>query len=953
MNASTTILPPFSRIPRTPARVFFSFLLLATLSAWSRDASEVMTEIKSDPSGRYIAVANKAGELGILDLRGEGAFVVYTRHLAQGFNWSPDGTTLAYVERIPGRAAQLVILKPLTRETPREVSEGSDWKSQPCWLAPNRILYRSDRESDHVNVWSVAWKAGETTGSLTFETKKLFDMGGDITGLWTHPLEGRVVFSALADHANELWLWEEKGEPIRLTHDTEPTLRYEENVAFSPSGSMMVYTQYGTTGIEATLYDLAIREVKATIPLPSRPISTMVQSGELIVFDINSALRKWEPGRRLGGKLSEPHLWNGVGLDFPTRLTDKEMAAAINRQVIVTGRSPERLPQGKLHAARVEDLLNLAVKMHESGQGREAQSLLATLWEDTPSSSSAGLSIAATLAWLPPLRFRSTSPDPWLERTIALADPASEEAVSAWNLRLLLAAFEERDRKKARRVLESLSPEASQNPLVEWTRTLLQDSNRKSLDRWSAIVRNLRRKRWAKCADELFTAATSKTDSSLHREGVALLLRGAFEPINDVNETSGGPHPELAKEPLFQRAMLELAGRDLSPDFSKGDLRSMLLLHWARGLQLEAARNLALIDLSDPEGSSLDYADNLSRYLIAEEQDQWVDRALGGVLLSPRLSYLLSRQMSETRDHLVLTLARAKHALIGGKWRESVSAQKASEKDSPADSLDLALKQLDEDLAIIPSDFWNDDTARLLYLTRLYKTKQYEASRKWDHTRAGYEQCVETMNRFPGDWEIIPFDLGAAQALLDAGESDPDGLGLMLATIRALGDPLINPPYAPDVVSVGLVNLKTMQKQYPAPSPFQPFLTHLLGVCLALSGQPYDAVAKFREARAMNPPTGLHARILMEEAATRNLLGQRRLCADLLATLCELPLNHPQRAAAIKARVQAEREAGLAPDADTRLRELAMQYALPREWTATLVDDTIGVPAHEGEPAAP
>ncbi|MBI3736057.1 hypothetical protein HY256_06055, partial [Candidatus Sumerlaeota bacterium] len=542
--------------------------------------------------------------------------------------------------------------------------------------------------------------------------------------------------------------------------------------------------------------------------------------------------------------------------------------------------------------------------------------------------------IAATRAWIERLRVKPRYSEQWLERTIALADPNSQEFTAAWHTRLLIALFEEKNPRKARAILEALPESAANHALVEWIRELLDSEDAKMTERWRKVVDGLRQRKWTSCADALSAAIAADPRSEINRRGAALLLRGGLQPI--VSSTMEEPitYPELMNEQAFQQAMLLLCGGDLSADMGKDDLRGYLLLQWARAQQTDAARSLVLMDLSDPSGSSLDYMDILNRYLNAEEQDQWVDKAVGEILLWPRNAYLLNRHLSDAKGHLVLMLARAKHALIRGEIRGG------REK---AENLESILGQIDDDLNLISPDFWNPETGRLLFLIRLYQAKLYERDGKWDFALAAYSQALDVLNRFPGDWEITAFDITAFKSLIEAGRADGDLLRLYLQTVAGMGDPLVNPPYAPDMAGTAAANIKTLEKHGvtdPARDRWLlPFLLYSAAGCQSLAGRPYEAIARLEAARRADPPEALLARILVEEAAVRATLRQHRMAARLLADLSALPLDPPRLAVAIKTRAQAESDAGMTASQSDRMRELAAELKLPAVWRRTILGE--------------
>lgn len=886
-----------------------------------------ITELKASSDGESLAVASYPARVGVLDFSTGGAMPIFTNELGKGFNWSQDGKALLFVERIPGEAPQ-VLEGRKSGDAPLEVLVGGeDWKADPAWLKPGQLIYRSDAFSDQIRV--VALDAGTTTVTA------LVEGAGDVAALWPSPLGGEFFYAVAEARGYSLyWRGAAQGEVVKLHGENTFGVPTSSEVAISPDGTRVAYLRNAGIETEVVIYDLDLRTERATLPVASRPRAmTMTESG--VVLEVNGALIEWEPNRRWSRDRARPVNWNGIELTHPVRLSGRGIAAVIGGDLIVTARDVDALPAGKIHTSRIEDLLDLSIRLQAGGQSREAVRLMDQLWAEYQETPQTNLLVASTRAVMETIDLRSRPMDEWLERTIQLSGPEGSEFASAWHARLLKSWFEDEDAKKTRELLRVLPERVTQYPLVDWVRDSMSLTDENTFKLWRSVVRGISRNQWSDVAESLLKLVMMDAQSDFTRRGVALLVRGEFEPLADMMLADQLSYPELMQEAEFQQAMVRLAGADLSSDLSKGDFRGMLLLQWAKSEEFEAARNLVMVDLSDPSGSSLDYVDILSRYLIAEEQDEWVSRAVDEIFLSKKISYMLQRNMNVTSSHLTFSLARAKNALI--------------KRDMKA--LDERLTQLDNDLLIIPADYWTSNNAYHLYLIRLYRAKRHEADGKWSDALNSYSQAAQVIDRFPSNWEVSPLDLGMAKALLETEKTTASKqLEQFLAAFVTLGDPLISPTHETSGIEKALNELIALEKS-PASESLIPFVLYGKGLCLQFLGRPYEAIVNFRKVRELNPPPRLLSRTLFEEAAARSVLTQSGLAAELLARFCSMPLPPAHLVTGIKSLTQAEQDAGRIASQEERIRYLCRQYEIPWFWTATLVDAP--PPEPENPPSEP
>ena len=892
----------------------------ASRAATQPEESPAVTSIKASFDGRYVATRGSTGELTILGIPAPGSRIIVTRHLADGFAWAPDSNALVFAERPPGSPTRLWLVRPESGRDPAPLAGGFDWKGSPGWRDFHRVAYLSDRDSDHVNLWEV-----DTSSGLS---RKILDRQTDITGLWVLSDEPALIFRSAESGSPELWLWRSGEEAVQVSRDRGGEVLVEDNVVFSPEGGSIAYLASRAGRTDVVHHDIARGEILSTLRLDSRPEDLAFASSHEILITMGSRIYRWDFSNPTEEFSPEAMDWEGLGLSHPVRLNETSWAAVANGNLILTADEFNGWDRAKIHARRVQDLIYLSARWQSAGRSREARGMLEKLWNSD--ASTAGFTLATTRAWVERMRGKPRSADPWLIEALEFNDAPRTAIEEVWRERLFIHLFDRGSSRGARKILEEMPEEFRKEKAARWVGDLLEDGNRRGLGRWRRIVKALRRKQWADCASGILKAAAADQIEEIDRRGLALLLRGAFEPTAQTATNRPLSNAQLFNEPQFQEALLLLSNQDLTPDLPKDDLRALLMFQWAKGRQLDAAGSLVLADLRDPSGSSLDYLDILERYLDPEEHESWMERAVAEMLLGPRVSGLLDRHMSDTRAHLVFGLARAKQALIAGD----------------IDRVGEILDQLERDHAIISPVFWDATTGKLLLLLRLFRTKYHERSEAWESARAGYEQCREVIGRYPGQWGILPFDLSWAQSILAEAGADVQELREFLQLLRGIGDPLINPAHEHETIEAGLAGLRTL-KSIGVDARLQAFLEFTEGLLYSLLEEPVPALAALQRSRARRPSPALLTRILLEEAAVRSAMGQYRLAADLLARIARTELDAPSLALAISVQAQAEKEAGLIESQEDRIRFLCRELRLPRRWCATLIPDETILPLEE------
>lgn len=911
--------------------VWRSFVLALSASPWIAAAyePEAIESVSVSPDGSWLAVGNASGELGVLSLGRAGATHIYSRALQDdSFGWSADASRLAFVEQIPNDFPALWVAGTGEGGPPRPVLQGGDWKSRPSWVAPNRLLYLSDRDSDHINLWQFDLD--------TSSTQRVLNLGDDISGLWVSPRSGSTLVATTDGRVSQLLRRGDRPDSwLRLPHDGENEFYAQGDVAFSPQGDTVAYMTLGPKQNDLWVLDLRDARPRGRLRMERPPGGIAISDNRSMLLEFDGRLHRWDytAAADQGSRQRDVTRilgWKGPDFSRPFTRMGPEWGAAIHGNIIMTASGFGAPSEALFHARSTRDLVTLGLAWQEHGDTSQSRRTLQDLWDAELPSSEDALWIALARAQIERLAGKPRKALTWVERARPLADPAGDLSSTLWREHLLLLLFDRKDAAGAENLISELPAGVLDTPLGQWIEDLLESGAAGQGAVWRTVGHDLRRARWKDVGRELARATREDPESPILRQGVALLLQGELEPVRSLLEGSPPEYEELLSVPEMQYALLELSGRDLSPEMDQENLRGMLLLIWAKAGQLEAARSLVARDLRDPSGSSLDYLDMLDRFLEPEELDLWMERAVGEILLSPRIVPLLDRHMLDTRAHLVFRLAKAKEALIQGD----------------TERLDDELLQIENDMVLIPARFWDGETAKLLMLPRLFRAKYYERLGYWGSAMSAYEGCVEIMHRFPGDWGVYAFDLAWAHTLVTEGRGDPEDLRIYLQVIRGLGDPLINPAHEEDTVRAGLANLSTLESQTASPW-LPPFLRYARGVSLEQLGRSYASLAMMRQARAGDVSAGLRARVLVEEAAVRSSLGQYRLAVDLLTELCEMELDPAALSVAIQVRAQAERQAGLIESQENRIRYLCHELKLPFNWSRTLIAGHTVLPLEE------
>lgn len=897
---------------------------IAPVASWA--LSDPIARMQTSPNGKWIAFSTSVGDLYIAEAATPDEMFHASSRLGDGFAWSPDSERFAFVETLANSPPSLRILPAGEREPLTLISDPQKWIGQVRWLDADRIAYQSDEGGDHVTLWSVDIHDG-ASGSL------LLDPGTDVSNVWCSPRGGKVVYATVDQRRPVLWRHDPGAQATQVADDLPPTPIRDAAVAFHPSGAELYYIAGGGPNQTAKRVSLFPIKTLSSIELSRRSQSLSVLDNNEAFLEMEGRIAWWRPSKRFGSKFEDGFTWRGLPLTLPHSLGERGFTGVVAGGVVVTAASLKKVGDGRLFSRDFMDIIQLSIDLARAGRVEEAIKWSDTMLKNEGRASSRLFRLHAARAWLERARGADSAADKWLRRALdslpgrSADDEGDPEDLSrlVWDERILLEFFGEGDDSRARRAPAIAPASALQDPLFRWVNDLSQSATPEELALWRRAGGALRRGKWADCGAALQQMAARPAGSRFLREGLALLLDGSFDPGEKLLPKPEPDLPFLTADANFQRALLAVSDKGLSERFGKRELRETLMVQWVLTGQLDPARSLARIDLTDPEGPQINYLQILQRYLTTEEEEPWITRAVGEALLEPSVEALLEPSLRDARGHLTLQLCRAKLALITN--------------DLPA--LDAALMRTEGEIESIPAAFWNSTGGDLLFTAWAFRAKYHERRREWDKALAAYDAAQGALERFPGDWGTLPLDLRLARTLVESGRANPDALQSLLQTIRGAGDPLVNPTHQADPLQVGLANLDAVGSR--APAWMLPYVAYTRGSFYSALGQNYRALDQLRFARRGEIPEGLLSRLLLEEASVRKALGQNRLAAQLLKRLTETPLTEtpltpPALALVIRELAQAEAACGLVPSQEDRMRELAQSLTLPPRWTLTMLE---------------
>jgi tetratricopeptide (TPR) repeat protein len=910
---------PFHPSLPIPRRTIGLALLAATwalaLACYDENAFESMT---LSPDGRWLAVSTARHELGILDLEApESPFTIYSNYADAAVAWNPNSTRLAFVEQNSGQPCSLWLLDPRAGRQAEALSADLAWKAHPAWISNERLAYLSDRGAEDVNVW--------TYDLPTRRSELVIDRPADVTALWS-PAGGKsLVYECAETGRGELWWWwPGTVKPLQLTRNRAVWNAQSSPLAFARDGPTIFYVAQEAAGPRLVRFDLDLQQILDTQPL-ERPISSLSVLGDgSVAATEERALLVWRPAAPWYRRALTRHEMDGLPLGLVVGDPAGGIIASLNHNILLVAGDPENLARGRLHARRSEDLINLAMVHADAGRFSQAHAVLDDLWDGSVQGSQPQVLIAAAQARLARLEGRWRQAEQWLGRATQSVRPDTPEAQAVWLERLAVLALDAREAQPARVLLAELrhaSAEAADSPLAQWLSTLLDAQDDAMRRAWLTIGRDVRDGRWTRAAVGVREALARDAWTTTSLAGIGLILGGDLEPAAAIHPSGPRNTDAMLDQPAFQLALLD-ASR-MSYDFpgapDPGDLRARLLLQWVRQGDPGSARLLVREDLASTLTPRIEYCEILRQYLVTEEMDLWLQQAVSKVLLEDSIAPALAERLSDPDCRRALALARAKAALLDGDLRRAQDHLDAARTLAAVDGAELD----PDDLAARVTD---------AYLAILLQAKLHERRGEWDETLEGYGRALDLIVRTPENWDIAAVEITQAIGLIEAGRHDPDLLQSYLRVLRGLGDPLVNPSRAPETLRAGLTNFQTLRDMASDAAWLQPYLVYSQGMCFSLLDDSSYALLFLRRAREMGASASLLPRLLLEEAALRDSLGEHELAARLFARLAKPALPVPVRALALQMQIQAEQRAGLVGSAPRRLEELLKEQDLAGPW---------------------
>ena len=879
-------------------RLALGFLLTLAAACYDPDPIDWL---QVSPDGRYAAMIHRGGDLRIMDLAEGGSVTTYSHHAEWGCSWSPDSTRLVFVERVPNSQPALWLVQPVAGRDGEPLVEDIWWKGRPAWLDQDRVVFLSPSEFQNVDVWAV--------DVSTRASHMFIDRDTDILGLWSGP-GGELVFETCPFGRPELWSLTPGGdEPVLLSNDLE--LMNRRSLAFSPDGRKVAFVVLGPAGRRLARVDRGDAGSTTMCPIEAPPRGLAILDDGQVAAAFSESLLMWRPAARWYQREQTHVDLDGLSPSHLTSWGRKGLALVVNENVVLTADKPRRPADGHLHSQRHADLLAISYARAEHGQWRAARRLLDQLWKAGRKGSRSRYQTAQAYCRIEQMAGRPRRADRWAGRALVAAPRGSEEELTARSERLALACFDRGDLELTRWLLRGFLADGFESPLTRWVTKLWESPDSPETRHWVSIARDLRRGRTARAALDIHRAFDQDRVTTLSREGLALVLGGDLDPLAGGLAIDWNRTDELLADANFQIALLKASRIGGASDPAADDIRARLQIQWVRDGNYDAARELTAEHLAQSESTGLDYLGVLRNYLAFEETEQWMKRAVTEVLLHPKVESKLLGRLTSPGGRRLLRLVKTKAALVGGDVEQAQAELEEAKRLSAASLADVGASEH--------------------FLLALYQAKIHERRGAWDQARAAYRAALEQLEREPESWSGTAGELVKSIGLLASGSGDPEQLVSYLGALRGLGDPLIDPAHDPRTLRVGIENIQTLLRFDPAPW-LAPHLAHGLGACYASLGQAGPALTFFGQARRLDPPAPLLQRILTEEAALRESLGQHALAAHLHGRVYRMDTSVAVRSQAVMAAIQAETYCGATLLPETRLMELQATLELPDPW---------------------
>lgn len=871
--------------------------------------------------GRWAASVTAKGALSVVDLKTESApFVRLSNQVKGPVGWSPDSQRLALVEQYPNRPSSLWVVNPAGERPQLPLLFDISYKADPGILNDGRVVFRSDRGQEMVGVWSL--------DPVSHRIEKLFKSDFDIDRLWTSPAGDSIVYQSAGPEGVDLYWLRLGGNPVRITNNQRRENPAGQDVAFSPDSAGAAFISRGERAPELAWFDFKSAAVTSRVELPGRPRGVAVMSDGRVAVAIGAELRLWRPEPSLIHRELTSSRFEDLPLSLPQAGPDGGMTLVVNRTLLLTGPSAARLSRGVVQAAGIEDLLMLARARAEAGHTDSARATLERLWSKT-ADIDRKYSIAAARGLLERSQQRWNDSRQWLSRAIELAPENSTERTAAELERLAVGAFDQRSTVLASELLRQLSPPSSNHDLAQW---LASGLSNKELTRWLSIAGDFRAKRDEFAANTIDALSREDGWTTHSLAGLQFLLDGDFEPLlAAAQQRQTDRIDNLLAQPGMQLALIRALESKNEGGPTDEELSQTILTQMVRRGDLNGARRFVIADLARPTPLN-GYPTMLAQFLGLDETEPLTYRVVTEVLLDPSVATKLDERLTDPNERLLFRMSQVKTAIIASRPEQAAKW---------LHDCRFILRQipLDENGANL------QDMARQLFLLDIFDARIAEQRGRWDAALDAYRRSLQLIGQIPNEWDALSYEITAAIGLIEAGRTDRDTLASFERVIRSLGDPLINPTRQPAALLGALDNLDQLEKTMPAKSWARPWLLYLRGFCYSQLDWPAQALYNFEAARRLNPPPALLQRILLEDAAVRDQLGQHALAARLQNQLARLPVPEPLRAGALLAQVQAETAAGITNQPIARMNELVSSLGLQPRWRRWLTNQLGGEPA--------
>ncbi|MCE5231033.1 hypothetical protein LLG95_15750 [bacterium] len=882
--------------------MLFTFALAACYE------SDPVKSLALSPDGSRAASVTAGGVLNILDLRTPGTPIVqYSNQVKGSVGWSPESRQLAFVEQFPRQPAGLWAIDPALQRPNAALLSDVSWKSDPGWLSDGRIVFRSDRGEDQVSVWALDPVAHRIEKLLAAET--------DITRLWAAPGGDSLVYQTTGPDGANLWLWRPGAKPFQMTSGQRHYSPADQMVSIPADGRGVAFVARGEREPRVFWFDARKMAVRDELVLERVPDGIAALTKGRVAVAMGTDLRIWRPGHPLLHRNLIVSRFEGLPLALPQRQSDGGVTLVVNQSILLSARNAGRLERGVMHVDGIEEMLLLARARVEAGNPDAARSLLDRLWKDTADSSKRYM-IAVARGRLERSQQHWGAAQSWLTRAIEIVAPGSPEAQAAELERLCVGAFDQHSSSQLAAGLKDLDAAAASTELARW---LAAGKGNSRLKIWLAVGGDVRAERDERAAAGLEMISRDDGWTSHSLAGLQLLLDGEFEPLLEAtHQRQTDRMNKLLLEPSMQLALMRALESKNEGGPSHEELSQTILMQMVRRGDTAGARRFVQNDLSRPTPLN-GYPAIFSQFVGLDETEPQTYRVVRDVLLAPDVADRLYGRLEDPRERLLMRMSQVKSALIDAR---AVPAQ-GWLRDCQSILNQLPVEENGDNL---------QELARQLFLLDLFEAKLNEQRGRWNEALVSYKRALELIGRIPNEWDALSYEIAASVGLIEMGRGDADLLASFVRLLRSVGDPVLSPIRQPAAIMTALENFDQFERSAGGEAWIRPWIAYGRGLCYSQLDWPAQALYHLTIARRLNPPPALMQRILLEESAVRDGIGQHAMAARLLEGIVRSRVAEPVRAGAMLAQLQAETASGAQIAPLDRAGKLIQKYGLEPRW---------------------